>query len=60
LHINEGDYVSEKANFGALGAIGLEIGNPGSVSFFMEATYDSAKATVFNRRIRKLLDSQRV
>jgi hypothetical protein len=45
FHINEGDYVSEKAKFGALGAIGLEIGNPGSVSFFMEATYDSAKAT---------------
>ncbi len=45
FHINEGDYVAEKAKLGVLGALGLEIGNPGSVNFFIEAAYDSAEAT---------------
>lgn len=45
IHINDGDYVKDEAGVGAIGAIGLEFGAPGSVSFFAEAAYDSAKAT---------------
>jgi hypothetical protein len=44
-HISDGDYLKEKAGVGAVGAIGLEIGNPGSPSFFIEAMYDTAQAT---------------
>jgi hypothetical protein len=44
FHINDGDYVKERDTVGAIGAIGLEIGDPYRASFFIEAAYDSAEA----------------
>ncbi|MEJ2407006.1 MAG: hypothetical protein P8171_22515 [Candidatus Thiodiazotropha sp.] len=44
-HFNDGDYIKNRAGYGAFGAVGFEYGKPGPGSFFMEASYDSAKAT---------------
>jgi hypothetical protein len=44
FHINEGDYLKDENAVGAIGAIGLEVGNSQATSFFIEASYDSAEA----------------
>jgi hypothetical protein len=44
-HFNDGDYVESSAGLGFIGAVGLEFGKPGRVSFFAEASIDSAEAT---------------
>jgi hypothetical protein len=44
-HSNDGDYIKDKARYGAFGAINFEFGKAGPGSFFIEASYDSAKAT---------------
>ncbi len=44
-HYNDGDYIKNRARYGAFGAVGFEFGKPGSGGLFMEASYDSAKAT---------------
>jgi hypothetical protein len=44
-HINDGDYVEDSAGLGLMGAVGLEIGSPRTVSFFAEVSFDNAEAT---------------
>lgn len=45
FHSNSGDYLKDKAGVGAVGAVGMEIGRPGSPSFFVEAAVDTSEAT---------------
>ncbi|MCU7905178.1 MAG: hypothetical protein KZQ76_04840 [Candidatus Thiodiazotropha sp. (ex Epidulcina cf. delphinae)] len=43
FHINDGDYLVDGTDVGAIGALGFELGEPNdSVNFFMEASYDSS------------------
>ncbi len=44
-HVNDGDYIMDKAGACLLGAIGFEYGEPNTPSFFMEASVDRAEAT---------------
>lgn len=45
LHISDGDYLKEEADFGGVLALGMEFGSSGSTKFFMELAYDTAEAT---------------
>ena len=44
-HFMDGDLVDSKAGAGLLGAVGVEIGKRGRVSFFGEVSLDTAEAT---------------
>ena len=44
-HISDGDYLKDRAGPGVIGALGLEMGSPGSPSFFIEAMVDTAEGT---------------
>jgi hypothetical protein len=44
LHISDGDYLKEEADYGGVVAVGLESGS-GSTKFFIELMYDTAEAT---------------
>jgi len=45
LHIADGDYMTEDPGVGLLGAAGLEIGDRGRLSGFIEIAHDTAEAT---------------
>ena len=50
-HFDHGDYVKDNAGLGFVGGVGLEIGKKDKFSFFIEALYDTAKATFKGKAI---------
>jgi hypothetical protein len=51
IHLNSGDYLVEENSVGGIGAIGIDFGEAGTTNFFIEAAYDSAKATFSGTKI---------
>lgn len=56
-HISDGDYMTEDPGFGLLGSIGIEFGKRGSISGFIEASYDTAEATFeYNSSLKREIE----